>query len=82
MTRIGLYLGPSLRHDSSNYLVMNIETEIFYPQLYVKLNDLFETVRPKSKNLLTIYHWKLLFIFNKSRPHHVQTAECESSNQQ
>jgi len=48
--RLGVYLGNSPRHDSTVFLVLNLDTGHVSPQFHVQHDHFFETVRPNSSN--------------------------------
>ena len=64
---MGLYLGPSPRHPSSVSRVLNLETDMIYPQFHVQHDDLFEIVQPTSVNDTKLSQWHQSTEFVKNR---------------
>jgi hypothetical protein len=57
--RVGIYLGASPRHSPKVALVLNLATGHVSPQFHVTFDDLFETLRPSSGNVLPESNWQL-----------------------
>ena len=60
MSRLGIYLGLSQRHDRSVALVLNFSTGLVLPQFQVQFDDLFKTVHPSAGNLPAPSQWQKL----------------------
>ena len=50
--RVGIYLGPSLRHSRSVALVLLLATGLISPQYHVVFDDHFQTVKTKRPGSL------------------------------
>jgi hypothetical protein len=58
--RVGLYIGPYLRHARNLSLVLRLDTGLVSPQFHVQHDDFFETVIPKEGNPAILSHWQKL----------------------
>ena len=75
--RLGLNLGPSPSHARNVYMVLDIKSGLVSPQFHIKFDDLFETTRLQSNDVLPgpTPAWKslagLIKIKNSLLPPHV-----------
>ena len=66
--RLGINLGPSPRHMGLVWLIINLQTEIAYPQFHLSYDDFFEAVRPTAGNPHVYSNWQALAVLRKYEP--------------
>lgn len=52
----GIYLGPSLSHESSVHLIMSPVTGHVSPQFHVTFDDFFETIKQGGQHIQYLWH--------------------------